>query len=86
MQNYEQISIVKVSKFGRYFFAVSVSNLQSLLYFFYLYFRLYYTNYGLLGALSTSRMNIYNANYRCYFVDETEIITEINVPYHCIER
>ncbi|XP_025425417.1 rab3 GTPase-activating protein non-catalytic subunit isoform X2 [Sipha flava] len=63
MQNYEQISIVKVSKFGR----------------------LYYTNYGLLGALSTSRMNIYNANYRCYFVDETEIITEINVPYHCIE-
>lgn len=31
-------------------------------------------------------MNIYNANYRCYFVDETEVITEINVPYHCIER
>lgn len=53
---------------------------------FYLYFRLFYTNFGLLGALSTSRMNIYNANYRCYFVDETKIITEINVPYHCIER
>lgn len=31
-------------------------------------------------------MNIYNANYRCYFVDETEVISEINVPYHCIER
>lgn len=49
-------------------------------------FRLFYTNFGLLGALGTSRMNIYNANYRCYFIDETEIITEINVPYHCIER
>jgi len=52
----------------------------------YYYFRLFYTNFGLLGALSTSKMNIYNANYRCYFVDETEIITEIIVPYHCIER
>lgn len=31
-------------------------------------------------------MNIYNANYRCYFVDETEIIKEINVPYHCTEK
>lgn len=57
-----------------------------LFFFFYLYFRLFYTNFGLLGALSTSRMNIYNANYHCYFVDETEIITELNVPYHCIER
>uniref|UniRef100_A0A2S2P4L9 Rab3 GTPase-activating protein non-catalytic subunit n=1 Tax=Schizaphis graminum TaxID=13262 RepID=A0A2S2P4L9_SCHGA len=47
--------------------------------------RLFYTNFGLFGALSTSRMNIYNANYRCYFIDETENITEINVPYHCIE-
>lgn len=49
-------------------------------------FRLFYTNFGLFGALSTSRMNIYNANYHCYFIDETENITEINVPYHCIER
>lgn len=48
--------------------------------------RLFYTNFGLFGALSTSRMNIYNANYRCYFIDETENITEINVPYHCIEN
>ncbi|XP_022162830.1 rab3 GTPase-activating protein non-catalytic subunit isoform X1 [Myzus persicae] len=63
MQNYEKISMSKVSKTGR----------------------LFYTNFGLFGALSTSRMNIYNANYRCYFIDETENITEINVPYHCIE-
>jgi len=31
-------------------------------------------------------MNIYNANYHCYFIDETENISEIKVPYHCTER
>ncbi|XP_050425334.1 rab3 GTPase-activating protein non-catalytic subunit [Adelges cooleyi] len=47
--------------------------------------RLFYTNFGLLGTLSTSRANIYNANYRCYFIDETEIIQEISIPFHCID-
>lgn len=83
MQNYEKISVSKVSKHGRYlpldFLLVSAI-------FLLFVFRLFYTNYGLFGALSTSRMNIYNANYRCYFIDETEIIKEINVPYHCTER
>ncbi|XP_050524026.1 rab3 GTPase-activating protein non-catalytic subunit isoform X2 [Daktulosphaira vitifoliae] len=47
--------------------------------------RLFYTNFGLLGALSSSRRNIYNANYRCYFIDETEIIRELIVPFHCAD-
>lgn len=83
MQNYEKISESHVSKYGRYFVIDFIYNHYIV---FYLHFRLFYTNFGLLGALSTSRMNLYNANYHCYFVDEIEIITEINVPYHYIER
>lgn len=84
MQNYEKISESKVSKHGRYY-PVGFLKCKCIININFCY-RLFYTNFGLLGALSTSRMNTYNANYRCYFVDETEIITEINVPYHCIEK